>query len=82
MAKRPSVLQTVLVVTFFSLTVAFGILYYKQSRLPYNSEGRFFDDTEAVVYLEQSLMPILLITLLLFGLFIATLAWILKTVKK
>lgn len=82
MTKRPSSLQIVLVVTFSFLTVAFGILYLKRRGLPYNSEGRFFDDVESVVYHEQSLISILLITLLLFGLFMATLAWILKTVKK
>jgi len=82
MTKRPSTLQIVLVVIFSFLTVAFGILYLKRKGLPYNSEGRFFDEAQSIVYHEQSLISILLITLLLFGLFIATLAWILKTVKK
>ena len=82
MTKRPSILQIVLVVALSFLTVAFGILYLKRIGLPYNSEGRFFDEAQLVVYHEQSLTPILVITLLLFGLFMATLAWILKTVKK
>lgn len=82
MAKRPSILQIILVVTSSFLTVAFGILYLKRRGLPYNSEGRFFDEAESVVYHEQSLISLLLITLLLFGLFMATVAWILKTVKK
>ena len=82
MTKRPSILQIVLVVTFSFLTVAFGILYLKRNELPYNSEGRFFDEAESVVYHEQSLISILMIALFLFGLFMATLAWILKTVKK
>jgi hypothetical protein len=82
MAKRPSSLQIVLVVIFSFLTIAFGILYLKRRGLPYNSEGRFFDEAESVVYHEQSLISLLLITLLLFGLFMASLAWILKTVKK
>jgi uncharacterized membrane protein YiaA len=82
MAKRPSSLQIILVVTFSFLAVAFGILYLKRRGLPYNSEGRFFDETDSMVYHEQSLLSILLIALLLFGLFMATVAWILKTVKK
>jgi hypothetical protein len=82
MAKRPSILQIILVVAFSFLTVAFGILYLKRRGLPYNSEGRFFDEAEAVVHHEQSLTSFLLITLLLFGLFMASLAWILKTVRK
>jgi hypothetical protein len=82
MTKRPSILQIILVVTFSFLTVAFGILYLKRRGLPYNSEGRFLDEAESVVYHEQSLISLLFITLLLFGLFMVSLAWILKTVKK
>lgn len=82
MANRPSIPQIVLIVVFLFLTMAFGILYLNRKQLPYNSEGRFFNETESVVYLEQSLAPILLLTLLSFGLLLATLAWIFKTVRK
>jgi cbb3-type cytochrome oxidase subunit 3 len=82
MTKRPSTLQIGLVVIFSFLTIAFGILFLKRRGLAYNSEGRFYDEAQSVVYHEQSVIPILLIALLLFGLFMATLAWIFKTVKK
>jgi hypothetical protein len=82
MTKRPSILQIILVVVFLFLAGAFGVLYLHRRQLPYNSEGRVFDETDSVVYLEQSLAPILLLTLLSFGLLVATLAWIFKTVRK
>lgn len=55
--------------------VFFGVLFFERLGLPYNSQGRFFDQESAVVYHEQHI-PVLgfvmVLTLILFilGLFI------------
>ena len=34
----------------FLLTVLVGLWWYSRARLPYNSEGRWFDEEQMVVY--------------------------------
>ncbi len=47
-----------------------GAIYFKLKNLDYNSEGRFFDTNESVVYLEQSVLLFAILTLIGSSLFI------------
>lgn len=71
-----------MVVVLLFLTIAFSVLWLNRIALPYNSEGRYFDEVGAVVYEEQSVIVYGLLTLLLFGLLTLAVIWSVKTVSK
>lgn len=80
--KRLSKLQILSLVVLSFLTIAFGVLWLNRIALPYNSEGRYFDEVSTVVYEEQSLIVYGLLTLMTFGLLAVAVIWSVKTVWK
>lgn len=80
--KRLSKFQILSLVLLSLLTIAFAVLWVRRSALPYNSEGRYFDETNMIVYEEQAQLSFALLTVLMFGLLVAMVAWSVKTVRK
>lgn len=79
MSKLPKFIQIILlaVLAIFSLVTA--SIYFKLKSLPYNSEGRYFDSNESIVYLEQDLLSYAVISVFSLILFSILMFYFIKS---
>jgi hypothetical protein len=80
--KRTALIQTIILVTLLLLTVILAVTFMKRVNLPYNGEGRYFDEAHLVVYHKQAVAVLGFLSLMCFAATITMLIWIRKTNKK
>jgi hypothetical protein len=64
------------------LTFFFVWTFYNRVKLPYNDEGRYFDETSEMVYLEQTKEVYGVISVIFFGLTLFSFVRTLRTYHK
>lgn len=58
--------QKVLITVFSTLTIFFGYIFWRRLKMPYNSEGKYFDTENLITYEEQAVTVYGLILLTFF----------------
>lgn len=76
------VTQLLLLVILLILFAFFGLGFLNTYHLPYNEEGRYFDESNSLVYHEQSVLVYGFLSFLLLLLVIGTVKWMLSTMKR
>lgn len=82
MVKLSTALQVILIPTFLFSMISSAIILFTRMNMPYNSEGRYFDQTSGVAYHEQAIIAYTLSTILMALLLTVTIIWTVKTVRR
>ena len=82
MTKASATVKIILLLLLSAITTISIWTFIGRYKLPYNSEGCYFDEATATVYHNQSLEFIGIISIILFLLTITTVVWIIKAIRK
>jgi hypothetical protein len=80
--KLTKVIQVIILVLLLIGTFTIGWIYISRLRLPYNSEGRYFDEATSVVYHQGAVEVYGLIFIILLAITIGVIFWIAKAKKQ
>ena len=82
MIKIPSIIKIILLLLLTVLTTISVWIFMERYKLPYNSEGCYFDEANAIVCHKQAVEVFGIISFILLLLTITTVVWIIKIIKK
>ncbi len=76
--KLAKIIHILIFIILASFSVFCGLKYFNLRHKAYNSEGRYFDANEAVIYLEQSLGVFAILAIISLSLFVIFLVYLYK----